>query len=53
MNNKETKAHLQNYVTRNTGTFSWPTDACGYDQHIKFVKHRNENWKEGTDSDFN
>ena len=53
MNNKETKEHLQNYVTQNRGEFSWPTDACGYDQHIKFVHHRNENWKGGTDSDFN
>ena len=26
--------------------FSWPTDACGYDQHIKFVRYRNDNWDE-------
>jgi len=50
MTNAETKAHLLRWVTENHGIFAWPTDACGYDQHIKFVDHRNKNWKGG---DFN
>lgn len=41
MTNEETATHLRKYVEGQHGTFSWPTDACGYDQHIKFVKHRN------------
>lgn len=32
--------------------FGWPTDACGYHQHIKFVDHRNKNWNGGHDDDF-
>ena len=50
MNNKETKEWLLKWVKEPHGIFSWPTDACGYDQHIKFVDHRNKNWKGG---DFN
>jgi len=46
MNNKETKQHLQEWVKSNHGTFSWPTDACGYNQHMKFVLHRNNNWQD-------
>jgi len=26
--------------------FSWPTDSCGYTQHLRFVKHRNASWPE-------
>ena len=44
MNNKETAEHLRKYVEEKHGTFSWPTDACGYDQHIAFVHHRNANY---------
>ena len=44
MNDKETAEHLRKYVEEEHGTFSWPTDACGYDQHIKFVEHRNANY---------
>lgn len=45
MTNEETANHLRDYVKSRHGTFSWPTDACGYDQHIAFVKHRNENYE--------
>ncbi|MDY0144310.1 MAG: hypothetical protein RBR97_20700 [Bacteroidales bacterium] len=46
MTNEETKAEILEWCgTGNRGQFSWPTDACGYDQHIKFVKYRNEYWK--------
>jgi len=52
MDNGQTAEHLRKYVTEQHGTFSWPTDACGYDQHMKFVKHRNNNWKGGTDEEW-
>ena len=44
MNNEETAAHLRKWVKTIHGLFAWPTDECGYDQHIKFVNHRNKNW---------
>jgi hypothetical protein len=44
MNNAETKAHLLEWVKKRHGAFAWPTDECGYDQHIKFVGHRDKNW---------
>ena len=46
MNNKETAPYLRKWVKTAHGHFAWPTDGCGYDQHIKFVCHRNENWDE-------
>ena len=46
MNNAETKAHLLKWIKENNGVFAWPTDACGYDQHIKFIHHM-KNWKGG------
>ena len=51
MNNQETADHIREYVkTPPKGLFShfsWATDACGYAQHIKFVKYRNQNWHGG------
>jgi len=47
MNDKETAAYLRKWVKRDVGChgpFAWPTDGCGYDQHIKFAEHRNKNW---------
>jgi hypothetical protein len=44
MDNKHTIKHLRNYIKTAHGLFSWPTDGCGYEQHIKFVTYRNENW---------
>jgi hypothetical protein len=35
------------------GVWGWPTDACGYDQHIRFVKQRNNNWHGGGKTEFN
>ncbi len=52
MNNVETKAHILKWCELPSGPFSWPTDGCGYDQHIKFVTHRNENWKGGNTAEF-
>lgn len=53
MNNKETAEHLRRYIQSSHGTFSWPTDACGYDQHIAFVRHRNKHWLGGTEEEWN
>ena len=44
MTDTETAAHLRQWVKRGNGPFAWPTDACGYEQHIKFVDYRNANW---------
>jgi len=57
MTNKETAQYLHERAddedTSPHAMFSWPTDLCGYDQHIKFVKHRNEHWDEQCEwSDF-
>lgn len=45
MNNKETAEHIRKIIN-GQGPFGWVTDGCGYEQHIKFVKHRNDNWNE-------
>jgi hypothetical protein len=54
MNNKETGEYLLNWCKNHStaSQFSWPTDGCGYEQHIKFVRHRNENWGHSTEIDF-
>ena len=52
MNNQETAEHLREYVQGDHVMFSWPTDACGYDQHVRFADHRNRNWKGGTDEEW-
>ena len=48
MTDKETAATIRRWVTDDKAgkrsIWSWPTDPCGYDQHIRFVQHRNENW---------
>jgi len=52
MTNNETKEHLLRWCEKpNLMPFAWPTDACGYEQHIKFVEHRNKNWN-GSKSEF-
>ena len=44
MTNEQTAKYLKDNINAHRGLFGWPTDACGYDQHIKFIQHRNENW---------
>lgn len=43
MTDLETAAHIRRWAVRENsrGIFSWPTDGCGYSQHIQFVKYRN------------
>lgn len=45
MTNKETAAHIRKWVTKEHGPFAWPTDACGYNQSVRFSQYRNENWE--------
>lgn len=54
MNDKETADFLRKWCdTPETHlAFGWPTDGCGYDQHIRFVEHRNRNWHGGERQDF-
>lgn len=48
MNNKEAAAEIRRALAdARGGIFSWPTDCCGYAQHIRFVEHRNANWQGG------
>ncbi len=44
MTDEETANHLCEWVKKPHGPFAWATDGCGYDQHIKFVCHRNKNY---------
>lgn len=45
MDNKQTAQAIREWVARpNKGRFSWPTDACGYAQSVRFAEHRNANW---------
>lgn len=44
MTTRQTIQHLREYVKTSQPIFSWPTDGCGYEQHIRFVEHRNKNW---------
>jgi len=44
LTNLETAEHIRRKVEDSGGPFFCVADACGYDQHISFVKHRNEYW---------
>lgn len=53
MTDAETAAHLRRQAAGpQPKIWSWPTDACGYDQHMRFVQHRNDNWKGSTKADW-
>ncbi len=56
MSNEETAAWMnkwcEDYLSGKRGLFSWPTDGCGYNQHIRFVQYRNDNWQGGTREQF-
>ena len=48
MTDEETKRYLLDWVKKkDKGIWEWPTDGCGYEQHNKFVIHRNKNWRGG------
>jgi phage terminase large subunit GpA-like protein len=46
MTDVETAAHIRKYANGEIkrSIWSWPTDACGYEQHIKFAEWRNNKW---------
>lgn len=48
LTNAETAEHIRKWCNEERGPFAWPTDGCGYEQHIRFVKHRNSSWHGGT-----
>jgi hypothetical protein len=53
MDNEQTKSYLLKWCDKpDWNHFSWPTDGCGYDQHIRFVEHRNKNWHGETTPEF-
>jgi hypothetical protein len=45
MANKETAAHFRKWFQSEHGRFAWPTDACGYNQSVRFSQYKNENLK--------
>jgi hypothetical protein len=45
--NQEVIEHLKNYIpSKSKNIFSWATDGCSYEQHIRFVEYRNNHWDE-------
>lgn len=48
LTNKETAEAIRKWCAEPRSHWSWPTDGCGYDQHVRFVMHRNRNWNGGT-----
>jgi len=49
MTNQETRDHLLKWCEEekkhSRGLWTCPTDACGYDQRIKFAQYRNKHWR--------
>lgn len=54
MTNKEATIKIREWLSKpqSKNHFSWPTDACSYEQHIKFVTHRNLFWNGGSTEEF-
>lgn len=53
MTDKETAAHIRRWLDeKDHSVWSWPTDACGYEQHMRFADHRNASWHGGTDDEW-
>ena len=52
MTNQETANHIRNWFNSPRSHWGWPTDGCGYDQHIKFVKYKNNYWDNGGFEEF-
>jgi len=52
MTDAETSIHIRKWMSETHNHFAWPTDACGYDQHIRFVEHRNANWHGSTEAEW-
>ncbi len=49
MTNQETAQHFREYAQSSLNArWSWPTEGCGYRQHMKFMEYRNRNWQGGS-----
>ena len=45
MTDQEVVAHLRQWVQHPPASpFAWPTDGCGYHQHVRYAKHRNAHY---------
>ena len=44
MTNEETAEKIRAWCRKGRGHFSWPTDGCGYKQHIRFVRYKAKHW---------
>lgn len=47
LTDEQTREHILRWLAEPSGLWSWPTDGCGYNQHMRFVRHRNEKWVGG------
>jgi hypothetical protein len=47
MSDAETAAWIRTWCAAPRGLYSWPTDPCGYEQHIKFVQRWNAHQRQG------
>lgn len=56
MTDRETATCIREWIARDKegreSIWSWPTDPCGYEQHIRFVQHRNTHWNGGSKEDW-
>ena len=43
----EVVEHIRAFFKGSHSPWSWCTDGCGYNQHIKFVEYRNKYWGKG------
>ena len=52
--NAECAIKIRNWLKLAISThhFSWPTDCCGYNQHVRYAKFRNAYWFGGSNADY-
>lgn len=51
MDNAGVATIMRAWVTKTHGEYEWPTDACGHEQHERFVNFWYANWTGGTDEE--
>ncbi|RLF68226.1 MAG: hypothetical protein DRN26_00180 [Thermoplasmata archaeon] len=47
MTDREVVAHLRKWVKANHDVLAWPTDGCGYYQHLRYIRYRNDFLQKG------